>query len=316
MKEINELQQLIVSCAKENSSDIIGFGSANRFRDSEVFSIYPGTKTVIGMAFRVLRGSHRGIEEGTTYYQYTTGIETIEEIILPMALLRICGILEDHGYVAIPQKRNALIMKEEDDTNPEMDYKEIYRGIQAEHQMDFNTAAVMCGLGELGHHGALLTDKFGPLQRVCFILTDAPLNESPLIIPHLCDRCGDCIRACPGNALSETGQRNKWQCAAYYMGANIAKNPFMPPEAFDSFNDREGIISGKAELTPEQAREVIDNIIFYPPVKHGYVSSICGRACDMACYIHLEEKGILTNRFHKKFRCRPEWKLTKPGMVK
>ena len=40
--------------------------------------ILPGTKTVIGLAFRVLRGIYRGIEEGSTYYQYTTSIVLCE----------------------------------------------------------------------------------------------------------------------------------------------------------------------------------------------------------------------------------------------
>ena len=37
--------------------------------------------------------------------------------------------------------------------------------------------------------------------------------------------------------------------------------------------------------------------------------SICGRACDVACYCHLEEKGVLTKKFRKPFRYRPEWKF-------
>ena len=33
------------------------------------------------------------------------------------------------------------------------------------------------------------------------------------------------------------------------------------------------------------------------------------RACDVACYIHLEEQGLLGKSFHTPFRKRPPWKF-------
>lgn len=65
-----------------------------------------------------------------------------------------------------------------------------------------------------------------------------------------------------------------------------------------------------ADLTPERAREVIDQIHFYPPIKHALAASMCGRACDTACYVHLEEKGVLKRKFKTPFRKRPEWFLS------
>jgi epoxyqueuosine reductase QueG len=300
----------IIASLKQNGADLVGFAGIERFSDGRIAEIFPATKTVIGIAFRVLRGSHRGIEEGTTYYQYTTtGVETLEETVMPMALLRACAVLEDHGFSALPQRRHQTIMAEQNSTNPEVDYTEIYRGLASEKQLDFEQTAVLCGLGELGLPGTLLTDEFGPLQRTCFILTDAEFEETPLVVPHLCDGCGKCIAACPGNAISPSGEIDRWQCAAYYLGANMSQNPFMPPDAFADEPDRLKIIAGEAKLTPERAREIIDQIIFYPPIKQAYVSSICGKACDRACYVHLEEKGVLRNSFHSKFRKREEWRL-------
>jgi len=40
---------------------------------------------------------------------------------------------------------------------------------------------------------------------------------------------------------------------------------------------------------------------------HSYQCSICGRACDLECYIHLEEKGILKKKFQSPFRKREKW---------
>ena len=307
---MNSMKEKLISCLKDNGADIVGFGGINRFKDGKAEKIFPDTQTVIGIAFRVLRGSFRGIEEGTTYYQYTTtGVETLEETIMPMAMLKACAILEDHGFSALPQRRNQTIMEEDDSTNPEIDYKEIYRGVKAETQLDFENSAVLCGLGELGLHGSILTPLFGPMQRYCFILTDAKLTETPVMSPYLCDKCKKCVDACPGNAISADGHINRWQCAAYYLGAGMSKNPFMPPEAFCNDISREAIITGELKMDSKRAREIIDQIIFYPPVKHGYVSSICGKACSIACYIHLEEKGILEKSFRSKFRRREDWQL-------
>ena len=84
----------------------------------------------------------------------------------------------------------------------------------------------------------------------------------------------------------------------------------MPPEAFADDPERLAIICGEAQLSPERAREVIEQIIYYPPIKHSYWSSICGRQCDTECYIHLEEKGVLKRKFKTPFRKRPVWSLS------
>ena len=39
------------------------------------------------------------------------------------------------------------------------------------------------------------------------------------------------------------------------------------------------------------------------------VSGICGRACDTACYVHLEEKGVLKKSFKTPFRKRDKWRF-------
>ena len=303
------MENRIIEIAKANGADLVGFAPAGRFAENDpIFQIFPGTKTVIGLAFRVLRGIYRGVEEGSTYYQYTTmAVENMEETIMPMAQLRTAQVIEAEGFLALPQRRHQQIMAEEDGMNPEVAYDAIYRNRKAEVQMDFEAAAVKCGLGERGFHGALLTPEFGPFVRYCFILTDAVLEPSEVKKPYLCDGCGKCAAACPGKAIAADGKRDDWQCAVYYNGANGTKNPFMPPEAFAGMEDRLAIIAGEAQVTPERAREILDKIYFYPPAQHAYQCSICGRACDVACYVHLEEKGMLTKKFLTPFRKREPW---------
>ena len=185
----------IIECAKHYDADVVGFAPKDRFAaDDPIFKIFPETKTVIGLGFRVLRGIYRGVEEGTTYYQYTTmGVENLEETVMPLTLINVCNLIEEEGFEAIPQRRNQLIMSEENSTNPEVDYTDIYRGVTAENQIDFLNCAVQCGLGERSMINTLLNKDYGPFIRYCFILTDAELPATPLVTEKLCDGCKECI---------------------------------------------------------------------------------------------------------------------------
>ena len=103
-------------------------------------------------------------------------VENMEETIMPMAQLMVANYIESQGFTALPQRRHQVIMAEENSTNPEVAYDAIFRGIKNEPQMNFSDAAVKCGIGEKGLHGAVLTDEFGPFVRYNFILTDAVIE--------------------------------------------------------------------------------------------------------------------------------------------
>lgn len=304
------MKDKIIKLCKKTGADLIGFAPVSRFPSSSaVHQLMPTAKTVIGLGFRVLRGIYRGVEEGSTYYQYVSmAVDNMEETIMPMASLRLSMFLEEEGFSALPQRRHVMISPGEDSLNPEARFKKAYRNCPQETQMDFSEAAVLCGLGEIGLHGSLLTDEFGPFVRTCFVLTDAEIKATPVKTPHLCDKCGECVKGCPGKAIQEDGTVNQWQCAVYYSGSCGLKNPFMPPYAYENFEDRLEIICGEANLSPEKAKAILNESPFY--AHHGmYASSICGKACDINCYVHLEKKGILTKSFHSPFRKREPWKF-------
>ena len=124
------MRNKIIELAKICDADLVGFAPASRFDSNDaIFKILPNVKTVIGLGFRVLRGIYRGVEEGTTYYQYTTmGVENLEETVMPMALIRVSNLIEQEGYIALPQRKSPLILNEEGTTNPEVDYVDVYHG--------------------------------------------------------------------------------------------------------------------------------------------------------------------------------------------
>lgn len=174
--------------------------------------------------------------------------------------------------------------------------------------IDFGKAAKACGIGERDFRGAVLTDEFGPFERHNFILTRQLLNLTKKDNAFV-RRVQKCARACPGGAIDESGKTDLWQCAVYYNGACGLKNPFMGQDTFAKFDNRLGIISREAKVTGESARKILDNIYFYPPIQHSNPCSVCGRACNVACYVYLEENDLLKRRFNSPFRERETWEF-------
>ena len=139
--------------------------------------------------------------------------------------------------------------------------------------------------------GHLLVPELGPFVRLVFIVTDAPLACDPPFTRDLCDRCGACVRSCPGHAVSETGTES-WQCAVYYRGAHRS-NPFMTEDFLKDDPEREAILNGDRRFDRESARALYPHLDFLPSRPTGYAPCLCGRACDMACYRHLKGEGRL-----------------------
>ena len=98
------LKEEFVALAKACGADLVGVAPVSRFAEGDpVFKILPSARSVIGIAFRILRGTYRGTEEGTTFYQYTTmAVENMEETVMPIALLRLSNFLEERGFTASP----------------------------------------------------------------------------------------------------------------------------------------------------------------------------------------------------------------------
>ncbi|WP_113671785.1 4Fe-4S dicluster domain-containing protein [Vallitalea guaymasensis] len=65
------------------------------------------------------------------------------------------------------------------------------------------------GLGVIGKHGLLITDKeFGPSLRIAAVYTDIenlPFSqENPhMWVKDFCDKCNKCVRSCPAGAIYE-----------------------------------------------------------------------------------------------------------------
>jgi len=258
-------------------------------------SILPGAKCIIGFGFAVPKGFYKAMAQGNQRYVYTTlGVKYIDEEMAEIFLLKIGGMIENEGYDACLQKAIPnLRIKGDKTTNPEV--VDTYELGHAEAVapgkpapdviIDFGKAAKACGLGETGLSGKIVNKTHGPMMRYCFIITDMPLEcDEPLSEP-VCDRCGACKTACPGNAISDEGL-DTWQCSVYYKGAHRS-NPFMTEDFLKEHPHREAILSGEYRFDAESAREIYREMNFLPNTQWGYSPCLCGRKCDIACYRHL-----------------------------
>ena len=284
--------------AEELGATICGIGKIyeeeNPQKDPR--SILPNAKTIIGFGFAVPKGIYMAMNKGSQYYTYTTlGVKYFDEEMAEIFLLKIGGMIENEGYDACLQKAVPnLRIKGDKTTNPEVvdTYELIYAEAVEDDKpapdviIDFGKAAKACGLGETGLSGKIINKEYGPFMRYCFIITDMPLEFDEPLKESVCDRCGACIDACPGRAISQEGL-DTWQCGVYYKGAHKS-NPFITDDFLKNHPEREAILNGEKRFDAESAREIYKEMDFLPNTQWGYAPCLCGKKCDIACYKHLK----------------------------
>ncbi|MBF0398319.1 MAG: epoxyqueuosine reductase [Desulfobacterales bacterium] len=112
---------------------------------------------------------------------------------------KISRMLEREGFLSLPisSDKPVEIFK----YNPETGKK--FRQTRVLGFLSLKHAAISCGMGEIGWNNLLLTPEFGPHQRLCAIVTEAPIKADPMGKIELCKKCGRCIKACPSGALQD-----------------------------------------------------------------------------------------------------------------
>ena len=261
--------------------DLIGIANIERFdeltRNKHPKSIFPETKSVVVLGRRITRGTLRGVEEGTqfnTYYLY--GYSWLEDRFLAYVTYEAVVFLEDHGWEAVPlpglpSEIPPMGIPVRADSPPPNVF------------LDLEDAAVRAGLGEIGYCGVLLTPKFGPLQRVQAILTDAELKPDPILKSTICDDCKICSKYCPLGAF--IGEREISVCGKNmtvaeidYSKCKVCKNGALPNR-------------------------------YYESAKPDRIAALCVRSC----LNHLEREGRIKSRFNEPFRKREPWALDELG---
>jgi epoxyqueuosine reductase QueG len=110
---------------------------------------------------------------------------------------KIGRMLEQEGFLSLPisADKPVEIVKIDPETGKS------FRQTRALGFLSLKHAAISCGMGEIGRNNLLLTPEFGPHQRLCAIVTQAPLEADSRREFSLCTECVRCVEACPSGAL-------------------------------------------------------------------------------------------------------------------
>lgn len=309
--------QDIKNLARQCGADICGIASMDRFEGAppqmDPRFIMPEAKSMIVMGFRVMRGSLRGIEEGTFFSNYSAmGYGGLTYNYIPMTVINMCRVIEDEGYEAIPiGHQSDWRAINNDGTIATNISRPVEEGKpRPDIMLHLRICAYLAGLGEIGYSKMLITPEFGPRLRIGVILTELELEPDPIYDgPKLCNKCMACVRECPGNAISATktvkvtlaGHQVEWgeidvkACNDAFRGA-----------AYCEEGETGDYIQGRTDLKPGSHSP------FYHKPKNLYNSgqAICGaKGCTRACMISLEKRGVLKNKFHTPFRRKPLWSV-------
>jgi len=310
--------------AKAMGADLVGVASIDRFEGAPIQQdprqIMPEAKSVIAVAFRVNRGSLRGIEEGTFFSNYSSmGYGGITYLFMPLVVMNLARMIEDAGYEAVPYGHQSdwRAIDQEGDLYPNFSRPVAPGRAAPDVAVHLRIAAYLAGLGEIGYSKVFLTPQFGPRQRVGIIITEAELDPDPIYDgPKLCNRCMACVRECPGHAIDATktvkvtlaGREVEWgelDCTACCIGLRGGKVRTEDWEREYIKDDWSGKPIAPSDASP-----------FYRKPRNLYNTgeAICGgRGCMRACMVSMEARGILQNKFHTPFRRRKPWLMDWAG---
>ncbi len=222
----NSLTDRIRTLARELGADLVGVAPVERYHEAGAplhmspDGLLPGATCAVVIA---IHHPDAVIEFGGEPHPQAQGPYAIQGRMnekLEHIMFRVADFLEREGHRALglPATNIWRFRGRPEEDNPFLpDISNIH-------------AAWAAGLGEIGWSGLLLSPEYGPRQRFCCLVTDAPLEPSPMYSGDpLCDRCNLCVKHCPTDAfekevdgevvLSASGstvrycKKSKWRCS-------------------------------------------------------------------------------------------------------
>ncbi|MCM8785664.1 MAG: hypothetical protein NC899_05445 [Candidatus Omnitrophica bacterium] len=318
--------EILKEKAKSLGADRVAIGNIERWKGAPIQmdpkQIMPNAKSIIAMAFRIMRGSLRGIEEGTFFSNYSSmGYGGLTYLYIPMVVINLSKFIEDFGYEAIPYGHQSDWRAIDNEGNLRENYsKPVAPGkAHPDVMVHLRIAGFLAGLGEIGYSKLLLTPEFGPRQRIGIVITEATLEPDPIIEPGtLCDRCMACVKECPGNAINP--EETLKVVFPYFGNLEVEWGKFDCKACDIAFRGGRPV---KPEDDDGSLPDYIDQLLYGYKIKPNYITpfykkprnlynvgqAICGARCMRACMIHLEKKGILENKFKEPFRKQRPWRV-------
>lgn len=214
--EVNELTKIIEEKAFDMNADIIDFVNSECFYDcnytgNKPQDIMPEVKSIIIIGVGISKGAFEILPAGRAEYTNTLMAGTATLRIIAFQLVKI---IEKQGYKA------TIIPSEGSEFGYWYANRETLKA-----NMSIKFAAYHAGLGNFGLNHLLINSKYGPRLRMTAILTNVQLNYVKKIkLPFVnieCTHCFKCVHICPVNAISKTGNIDRYKCADYMF--NVLK---------------------------------------------------------------------------------------------
>ena len=180
----------------ENGIDLVGIASARdlilSYPARPATRLMTSAKSVIVMAVAHSLGAvyAPGIHLWTRNKMQTSRL-------LDQTAEKIGRMLEKEGFLSIPisADKPVEIFKRDPKTGRKFSQTRVCGHLSLKH------TAVSAGMGEIRCNNLLLTEEFGPHQRLGAIVTEAELAPDTRRELKLCKECKKCENACPVNAL-------------------------------------------------------------------------------------------------------------------
>ncbi|NQU40974.1 MAG: 4Fe-4S binding protein [Lentisphaerae bacterium] len=214
-------------------SHLVGVGNIERWDKCPTLmspkGIMPTAKAVLVCAIHHTDGMIEMGGEVSPHDQGSYSYQMLMNYHLDVMSYTMARFFEDAGYRAVPISASNIWR-----------YRP-YKNLTATFAPDMSHiyASVATGLTELGYSGLAMSPEYGPRNRFVSIITDAPLDPTPLMPGNtMCDDCGMCVKHCPTDAIDKEvkgkvaieiegkkywrADKNLWRCAwAEHFGLSV-----------------------------------------------------------------------------------------------
>ncbi len=219
-----ELTETVKKHVKALGVDMVGFCSVEALKEwrEQEESLFPRASSVVVVACRHSKAAIDSDNIRMAQFDTHCVYNKLDGILKDLSLF-----LEDKGFLAasIPLYLPVKMSKET---------KGLIGDISLRH------AAVEGGLGEIGLNRLLLTKRYGPRIRLGAVLTTAPLKSNQRFTEKICDNCGECVKACPAEAITEDGKVDVRKCAKVILKYALPGLVRFVPSLFGKSEDEVG----------------------------------------------------------------------------
>lgn len=197
-----KLDKAVRKTALKWGADLVGVCTADSlyqvpFNEAGIKTIMSDAKMMLVAAVRMFSAPIECSDRNVRPAQYETYClyGTLDRIAF-----EVSRFLDDSGYKAVSIPAFLPV---------EMSVEK--RGLIGD--VSLRHAAEEAGLGRIGLNRLLLTSEFGPRVRITGVLTNASLKPDKKLDDEICTKCGECMKACPTQAISEDGKVEMKKCA-------------------------------------------------------------------------------------------------------